>query len=431
MGAQKRVEAAKAAKRAAATAYLPSLDISAAYSYNQHNVALLSEDAKLPTMTLNPSTGKYDYNLTLDPSTGKPVPSEVAVIPKSAMTYNLHNVVVGALTLTQPIYMGGAIGAANEIADYGSRLALSQKECEQQNLLYEVDAAYWQVVALDSKTSLARSYVALMDTLLADVEAMRDEGVATNSDCLTVDVKCHEARLSLTEAEDGLVLARMALCRLCGLPLESELELSSGPTGGEDACSEPEAEAADMPQVLARRPDLASLRNGVGVLEATERLVKSDMLPKVSLLGVYRVTNPNTISGFENRFGGGFSVGVALTMPLWNWGRNSHKLQAARCSTIAARFSLEDAQEGVALQVRQAEFRCREAVARLRLTEAGLRSADANLLNSRFGFREGVTTITDLIMAHTAWLQAHSENLDAQINLALSRAYRSKVLGNL
>ena len=46
---------------------------------------------------------------------GQYIPSEVALIPKEAMTYDIHNVFFGAITLTQPIYMGGKIVAMNAI----------------------------------------------------------------------------------------------------------------------------------------------------------------------------------------------------------------------------------------------------------------------------------------------------------------------------
>ena len=46
------------------------------------------------------------------------------------------------------------------------------------------------------------------------------------------------------------------------------------------------------------------------------------MLPKLVVVGAYAFTNPNLIDGFENRFGGGFSVGATLSIPLWHWGGN-------------------------------------------------------------------------------------------------------------
>lgn len=112
--ANQKIAAAQYQKDQAKAAYLPSIDFVGGYMYNQKNISLIEEDALLPTKTFNPATGSYDFNLLMDPSTGKPVmvngqvvPTQVALLPKEAMTYDIHNVFAGALTLTQPVYMGG------------------------------------------------------------------------------------------------------------------------------------------------------------------------------------------------------------------------------------------------------------------------------------------------------------------------------------
>ena len=57
------------------------------------------------------------------------------------------------------------------------------------------------------------------------------------------------------------------------------------------------------------------------------------------------------------------------------------------------------------------------------------RLADAALENELF--REGVSTVNDVLAAHTAWLEANSEKIDAQIGIQLCNVYLKKVLGTL
>ena len=85
-------------RKAARAAYLPSLDATGLYLYNQKEISLLESDQMLPTMSFNPQTGSYGYNLVTGANgqpvmvNGQPVPSQVAVIPKSAMTFDVQNV---------------------------------------------------------------------------------------------------------------------------------------------------------------------------------------------------------------------------------------------------------------------------------------------------------------------------------------------------
>lgn len=436
--ADENIVGAGYARKAASSAYLPGIDFAGTYMYNQHKIALLGADAKLPTMSFNPLTMKYEYNLLTDPvsgkpitdpATGTPIPSEVAVIPKEAMTYDIHNVVAGAITLTQPVYMGGSIRAMNEITKYAEELAKTMRNSAVQDVVYAVDEAYWTVVSLVQKEKLADSYCNLLDSLQYNVNEMYKEGVATKSDCLTVDVKVNEAQVTLTKVRNGLSLARMALAQVCGIPINSSFTLTDESLGN---CSR-SVGAADynMENVYARRQDLASMRAGIKILEQQEKLARSEMLPKVAVVAAWSFSNPNTIDGFEKRFGGGFSVGASVQIPIWHWGGRMNKLKAARSATAAQRLQLEDAESLVDLQVNQARFKLEEAGKTLTMTRSNLAKADENLSNAQYGFKEGVLTSDDVTAAQTAWLQAHSEYIDAEIGMQLCHVYLSKVLGSM
>lgn len=433
---QEGVESAGYYKRAAKAAYLPGIDFSGTYMYNQHQIELLGEDAMLPTKKFNPLTMQYDYNLVLDPVSGEPIrdpktgsviPSEVAVIPKEAMQYDTHNVFAGAFTLTQPVYMGGQIRAMNQITKYAEEMARSMRNAAIQDVVLAVDEAYWLVVSLQAKQRLAESFVALVDSLSRNVKVMLREGVATRSDVLTVEVKLNEAQIALVKVNNGLTLSRMALAQLCGLPIDSPMQLAASeapiPRGAEPA--------EEMERVYASRPDLATLRHTISVFESREKLSMSSMLPKIAIVGAYSFSNPNVNHGFSKSFGGGFNVGAMLTVPLWHWGGNYNKYRAAKAQTNMQRLALAEAEEKVDLQVRQARFKYDESYKTYGMTERNLVKADENLRQAQIAFREGVMTADDVIAAQTAWLQAHSEKIDAGIGISLCRVYLDKVLGRL
>ncbi|MDE7108946.1 MAG: TolC family protein [Muribaculaceae bacterium] len=435
--AEENIRSAEYYRKAAQSAYLPGVDFTGTYMYNQHKISLLGEDAKLPTMSFDPATQKYNYNILKDPNgnpikdpaSGSYIPTEVAVIPKEAMEYDVHNVFAGALTLTQPIFMGGQIKALNQIAGYGEKLAKASRNSLTQDVVFAVDEAYWLVVSLKEKKELAQSFVNLVDTLLYDVKAMLDEGVATRSDLLTVEVKLNEAKIALTKVDNGLTLSRMALAQLCGLPVNTGMELED--EGLKNAGSATAAPETDIQDVYARRQDLEIIRQGINMLKGREKLALGEMLPKIALIGAYSFSNPNVIDGFEKRFGGGFSVGATLTVPIWHWKGDYNRYRAAKAQTNAQRLMLEDVEEKVQLQVSQAQFSFDEAKKTYDMTVTNLRKADENMRQAELGFKEGVLTTNDVIGAQTAWLAANSEKIDAQIGIRLCQTYLSKVLGNL
>ncbi len=440
MISRERIRKAGYQKREAFAAYLPAFDFNGGYMYNQRNISIFGSDQLLPVKNFDLATQSYQFSLVKNPVTGEPIkgpdgqfiPEQIALIPKEAMTYNIHNVFFGAITLTQPVFMGGKIVAMNALTHAAERAEREMNIAEAENVIYAVDAAYWQVVSLKAKHELATSYVNLLDSLDRNVRLMFREGVATRSDVLSVDVKLNSAQVDLLKVRNGLVLSRMALAQVCGLPVNTVFTLADEDNDGAvPAEGVAPAGGYDMESVYARRPDLRALEQGVEAARQQKRLAMSSMLPNIAVVGSYEFMNPNMFDGFSRRFRGAFSVGAMVSIPLWHWGGNFNKYKAAESDEVIRRLELSDAREMVSLQVSQASFRMQEAYRTYHMKETNLRSADENLRSATLGFREGVST-TDLVMqAQTAWLKAHSEQIDAMIDVQLCQTYLSKALGTL
>ena len=426
-------------RREAHAAYFPSIDLEGLYTYTSRKLALVEEDQLLPVKTFDLASQSYQFNVVKNPVTGEPImngntpiPTQVALLPKSALTYNIHNVMGGALTLTQPIFMGGKIKAMNAITGYAEELARVMRDNKAQDIIYEVDAAYWQVVSLRAKQELAQSYVELVEALDRDVKDMMEQGVATRASVLTVDVKLNEAQVDLTRVNNGLVLARMLLAQVCGLPVNTIFTLADeNDEDWQHRIVNNEPSFADMNAVYASRNDVQALTLATKIYDQKALVARSEMLPKVAAIAAYHLTNPNTYNGFKNRFGGAFSVGVTLKVPIWHWGGPTAKYKAAQVEARMKQVELDDAKEKIALQVSQAQFRIDEARKTLAMTEANLAKAEENLRVANVAFHEGVSTTDDVMAAQTAWLKANSERVDAAIDLQLCNVYLSKVTGQL
>lgn len=57
--------------------------------------------------------------------------------------------------------------------------------------------------------------------------------------------------------------------------------------------------------------------------------------------------------------------------------------------------------------------------------------AEENLRCANLGFKEGIMQSTDVIAAQTAWLQAQTQKIDAEIEVKLSQVNLEKALGTL
>ena len=435
--AAERIKAAGYQKKEAFAAYLPAIDFAGGYTYNQKSISVFDSDQYLPVKTFDGNG--YAFNLVTGPDGtpikgpgGQYVPKEVAWLPKDALSYDIHNVFFGAVTLTQPIFMGGKIVAMNRLARAAGQAARELHNAEAENVIYAVDAAYWQVVSLKAKERLAESYVNLLDSLSSDVHHMYDAGVATRSDVLSVDVKLNSANVDLTKVKNGLVLSRMALAQVCGLPVHTTFTLEDeNPERTLPSSLDENVGSYDMNDVYATHPDLRALEFAVKAASEQKNAERSSMLPKVALIGSYEFSNPNMYDGFKKNFKGAFSVGAMVSIPIWHWGGNYNKYKAAQADEIARQLQLEDARQLVDLQVNQATFKTQESFKTYHMTVSNLAKADENLRSATLGFREGVATADNVMEAQTAWLKAHSEQVDALIDVEMCKAYLSKALGTL
>ena len=346
-----------------------------------------------------------------------------------AFRTDTRNIFAAAVMLRQPIYMGGAITAANRMAEINEQLSANSFNAANQNTLYTIDQTYWTVVSLRQKERLAKSFLELVKKLDSDVHMMIQEGVATRADGLKVDVKVNEAEMAVTQVENGLSLAKMLLCQLCGLPVSDEITLADENT---DNLSASAASAQfNMETAMSNRPELKMLENAVEISEQTTKLVRAAFLPQVALTGGYMVMNPNPFNGFEKEFSGVFNVGVLVRVPVWNWFEGAYKVRASKAATTMANLELDDAREKIELQVNQSSFKVKEANKRLAMAMKNAERAEENLRCANLGFKEGVMQSTEVMEAQTAWLQAHTQKIDAAIDVRLSQISLNKALGIL
>ncbi len=438
-------EVATNLRKSARTKYLPHVNALGAYEWTSKEISILNDSQKSLLGNLGTSM------VTGVSSAVGPLIQNLPTAVQQAIGTNMtqlagkvngvgqqivddfhtdtRNIFAGAIMVTQPIYMGGAITALNKIADVGEDMAANSTESKRQATLYTIDQTYWQVISLCHKKKLAQSYVDMVKKFESDVQKMIAEGVATRSDGLSASVRVNEAEMTLQQVDDGLVLSKMLLCERCGLPVNEQVTLAD--EENTDLGLVADGASGTVQMAMENRPELKMLQNMVDISKETTHLLKAGNLPKVLLTGGYAISNPNVFNGFQRKFGGMWNVGVMVHVPIWNWGDVAYKVRASKGATTIATMELEEAREMIELQVSQSDFKVKEAARKLEMAKANTLSAEENLRTANLGYREGVISSTTVMQAQTAWLKAQSQIVDAEIELKLSQINLQKSLGTL
>ena len=450
-----QLDMARYNKKAAKTKYLPHISALGGYELTSREISLLSKDQKSALANAGTNTTGALHNdiagaLTNLAQQGILTPEQASNLGGmfgqvgskigEAVNHVGQNIVDAFRTdtrqmyalsvmLTQPVYMGGAIIAANRMAAIGEEMAQNNIEASTQNTLHSIDQAYWTVVSVHHKKQLAESYLAVVKKLDDDVSKMIREGVATRADGLKVDVKVNEAEMSLTQAENGLALAKMLLCQLCGMDVDSDITLAD--ENADNIVEQADDAQADRAVAMENRPELKLLQHSADMSRQATKLVRAAYLPQVLLTGGYVATNPNVFNGFERKLSGMWNVGVMVRVPLWNWMEGTYKVRASRIATTIVELERDDIREKIDLQVSQSQFKVKEANRRLAMAIKNVENAEENLRCANLGFKEGVIPTTDVMAAQTAWVQAQSQKIDAEVDVKMSQVNLKKALGVL
>jgi outer membrane protein TolC len=442
-------------RRVAKTQYLPHVDGMGSYTYMSREVSLLSDDQKsalgsMGSTIVSEASSKVTPIITQMVQAGMisqqmagTIGQNIGTMGESMATAlngigdkiiddfhtNTHNLWTASIMVTQPLYMGGRITAANNIARYNENLTANQYDATMQATLFNIDQAYWTVVSLKHKKALAESYLTTVKKLDSDVSKMITEGVATRSDGLSVSVRVNEAEMTLTQVDDGLALSKMYLCQLCGLPINESIVLAD--EDKQNLVTDNASVTPDVQMALNSRPELKMLGNTVDISKENVKMVRADYMPNLAATGGYMVSNPNVFNGFQNKFAGVWTVGVLLRVPIWNWNEGVYKVHAAKAASHIAEMQLSDAREKIELQVNQGAFKVNEAGKRLTMANQNTAKADENLRCATLGFKEGVLPTTNVLEAQTAWFQAQSQRIDAEIEVKLAEVNMKKALGVL
>jgi outer membrane protein TolC len=79
--------------------------------------------------------------------------------------------------------------------------------------------------------------------------------------------------------------------------------------------------------------------------------------------------------------------------------------------------------------VNQVAFKVDESNKKLAMARANIKRAEENLRTANLGFKEGVIQVSTVMEAQTAWLQAKTQKIDAQIDVCLGEAAMKKAIG--
>ncbi|MFW5890049.1 MAG: TolC family protein, partial [Marinilabiliaceae bacterium] len=429
-----KIEQARLGKSIARAGHLPSLNATGMFFYKPDDLEYSIEGGNLPTFFPD-EQGELQPNYQRNPETGKliighdgnPIFEIYAMLPDPDLSVGLEGVTMGGLRVEQPVYMGGKIRAANEKAETGIEMAGLHKEMTTAEILARADEAFYEYISVKAKKEAAREYKILLDSLVSSIEASMEEGMTTRNDLLKARVRRNEAILMVQKAQSGQELARMNLCRITGLPLNTSISIDGDTSVPEEIKPETDKDKSHEP---TSRPEFKMLNKAIEMGEQEEKIIRSEMLPQLGVSAGYSYFGGLELNG-RGAEDMAFSTMASLKIPIFNWSEKRNKLSKTRLETEAAQMKMNDAEEKMQLEIARARFNLQDAFTRLELTRQALEQAEENREESRERFEEGMERLVNLLEAQAQWQEAKSDHIEAQTEVKIKHTKYLKTTGQL
>lgn len=317
----------------------------------------------------------------------------------------MHWGVSATAMAVQPVYWGGQIVSANQLAKLGIDASRLKAEVSERDLLQEVEESYWLVVGLIEKRTTIAEVKNLLDTALNVANAAYVSGLVTSNDLLRVQLKKNEVDTKSLQLENGIHLASRALCQLIGIPYEKELEL------------EPFADNEELETLVLLDTFSVSGRQEVQLLEMNikaqkllRRITIGETLPHLAIGVQGGYTN-----FFDKNRGNGL-VFATLSIPLTQWGETAHKIKEHNMRIEQAEMMRDDLVGKMSLQNEQAYDQLTESIQLMMEHQSSEQLAKDNYRITLMNYQAGIQTMTDLLESQTLLLMAENAYTDARIS---------------
>lgn len=332
-----------------------------------------------------------------------------------------------SVTISQPIYAAGKIKLGQAAAAKGVEIYEQQKALSETEVLLNVEKAYWQIASVNEKIILANRYKVLLESLENDLSNSFNAGMIYKNDLLRVRVQRNENELNLAKANDGLMLSKLNLAQIIGMPGDANIVISDSVTGSfQSIAGDSILNAADS------RVEIMLLKKSLEAQELQKKLLQAEFKPTVGLLaggfaGVGKkmnfATGGNTIASY-------FGM-VSVNIPILDWGQKASKVKEQTYRINAQQSQIEETKELLSLEVQDAYMKLNQSARKIQLSNASVIQAEENLRLSNDRFKAGTITGQDVLEAQTLWQQANSNVIDAKVDYKINKAVYRKAIGEI
>jgi outer membrane protein TolC len=326
-----------------------------------------------------------------------------------------------AFTLEQPLFTGGLTRLGVAAANLDREVATATRDAAAQDLAFRAAQAFVRVLQLEATVRATDAAVAAAQSDRQRARARREVGLVTEGDALAVDVHLADMRQRQIAAAGDLTVGRMQLAEAVGLPLTASIlpvRPASRPA--------PADEDSLVREALATHPLVRQATAHLQLADNGRRTARAALWPTVGVQGGWEL-NGATLGAQQSSW----VIGAEVRMNLFRGFADTARIAEARHAHVRAAAERERVERRLEVEVRATLAQLAAARAREDAGRAALAQARESQRIIRDRYESGLATVTDVLRAAQATLDAESRATNAETDVILQTVALDRALGRL
>jgi outer membrane protein TolC len=311
-----------------------------------------------------------------------------------------------SVTAEQTVFDAGRTAKAVQAARLRKEMSEEESSASHNQVLLGIVRAYFDAVLSQEALAAAQDAVKSADADLSQAEKVRETGLSTDADVLSIRVHAAAVRQQEIRRSADVSIAQATLNDALGLPLDTAHTLTTALEPAKLAI--PKLQELDH-LALSRRPEQRQAEYSAQIASTQLSAARYSFLPTVGVRANFEADRQDFIA----RGGTNWLFAASLTWNIFNGLADKAHVEEATASVLKSQAEARHVRSAVQLQVRRAQADLQAAQQEIAVAQSAVAQAEESLRITRNRYQAGLNTVTDLLRTEAALLDSRTNYLSA------------------
>lgn len=317
------------------------------------------------------------------------------------------------------LYDFGRTGASVGRADAQAGINRENAATTREDVAFVATVAFYNVLRAEQTLEFQKENLRQQEALYRQASAFYEAGIRAKIDVVRAEANLYDARALLSQAENGLLVARITLLQRIGVDGPAGFRLS----GALPELSLPGTLQDWVAEAVRNRPELRALAEKERAATESLRLARAGYLPFLVGTAGYGYLAKD----FPLQKTYGFTV--TLNYPVFSGFETREQAKEALATISSAQYEFIEAKRRVRLEVEVTAYSVQEAQERLSARKKQRDASEENLRLATARYEVGAGDIIEMTDAQAQMVRAETDTINTAFDFAVSHASLLRAMG--